>query len=751
MQVFQNRPLALGCALLTIVSALVYPLETVTKLLLLILSVIIGAVIVIDAIRRRTCGAACATSILCIVCICAALVGSLLFFDTDVKRYQEKDGKTVAVEGVVLDRIRVTPGESIFLIQSEELDGTNAKKKLLLRCEYLSSLQIGDRFRLTGTVVRPQKALGQREDLSVYSEGAIGILSCASHDDCSIFDEEYRSVRFKIANCNNQLSDRLRRNIGGEEGNLASALLLGNRDTLSSDTALAFRRSGVSHLLALSGLHISILIGFFELIFRKFYIPKKIRAILIPILAVGYLFLTGCAVSTLRAVLMLCVLYLAFLFGEAYDSITSIFTVLAFILLISPYAILDVSMWLSFLASLGILLFVPALAEFLRKLELYKYCSRFTRRCIWGCSTAIAVGLFANSMILIPSAIFFGSTSLFSVPFTLILSPFLSLILFVCALSLGFPWATPIHTLASFLLKGMERSVALCSRIPNGTVLLDGPIAILILILLFVALTVCAVCRIQKKRWLLLPIFLSAAVLFVGYADVLPKKNGVHVSYLTSAGENESVLISYGKTCTLVDISDGSLAEIPNILDELEELRCTELDTLILTHAHPKVTAYLNVLSSYILIRNIILPNPVSEEEAAIWGRIEQEAVSHGITVFYGNKAAPNVEILFMGRPASDTVEKPVWFALRIKETVLSYIGQGALESDLRSEAVHLLYSSDIAILGEHGRQAVTPAHLPRNLPCSLLIYSSYEVAAAYPPVDALKQTSVGSYRFFCK
>ncbi len=751
MQIFRNRPLALSCAVLAIVAALIYPLGTLFKILLLILFFLLGLLMVIRASLRHACGARDATLILCLAFACAAIVGSLLFFDVDVRSYQEKEGESVTAEGFVLDHIRTSPGDSVFLIQTEKLDGINTQKKILLKCDYLSSLQVGDRFRLTGTVVRPEKSLDKREDMSVYSDGAIGILTCARQEDCSILDGKRHFFKARIAEYNGRLSDRLQQNIGGESGALASAFLLGNRDALSGDTTLAFRRSGVSHLLALSGLHISILIGFLELFFRKLYIPKRIRAILIPFFAVAYLLLTGCAVSTLRAILMLCVLYLAFLFGEAYDSVTSIFTVLALILLASPYAILDVSMWLSFLASLGILIFLPALAEFLRKLELYKYLSRFWRKCIWGISTAVAVGLFANAMILIPSAIFFGSTSLFSVPLTLLLSPLLSLVLFISAVSLIFPWATPIHAVSTILLKLLVVAVDKCSRIPNATVFLNGTFTILLLILLFVALTVCSVCHIQKKRWLLLPILLSGAVLFAGYADKIPKKEGVQVSYMISEHGNESIFFSYGKTCTLVDISDGSLTEIPDILEELERLRCTELDTLVLTHVHPKMTAYLYVLSSNILIRNLLLPMPLSEQEAAIASRIAEEATLHGIAVSYGNGQAPNVEILSMGRADSNGIESSVWFALRVRDTVLTYIGQGALESDRRSEAVNLLYSSDVAILGEHGAKSTEKTRLPSNLPCSVLIYSSYEIAAAYPPSNALKETHVGPYRFFCK
>ena len=165
-----------------------------------------------------------------------------------------------------------------------------------------------------------------------------------------------------------------------------------------------------------------ILIGFAELLLRKMRLPKLVRSILIPLLALGYLCLTGFSLSTVRAVLMACVLYLAFLSRARYDSFTALCAALMLILFVTPYAVWDLSLWMSFLAAAAIVIFSPACQKFLEERKQNWRLPMWCFSPVRGFLTALFVGVIANLGLLLLSAVTFGELSILSVPVTMLLS-----------------------------------------------------------------------------------------------------------------------------------------------------------------------------------------------------------------------------------------------------------------------------------------------------------------------------------------
>ena len=94
-------------------------------------------------------------------------------------------------------------------------------------------------------------------------------------------------------------------NSDAETGGLLGAILLGDRTYLSGQTSLDFSRIGISHVLALSGMHLAILILGIEKLLSLIGISKKARYIITIILTLAYVALTGFSVSVVRAGIML--------------------------------------------------------------------------------------------------------------------------------------------------------------------------------------------------------------------------------------------------------------------------------------------------------------------------------------------------------------------------------------------------------------------------------------------------------------
>lgn len=141
---------------------------------------------------------------------------------------------------------------------------------------------------------------------------------------------------------------------------LLSALLLGNRAGVPPEEQMLFRQSGSLHVLALSGMHASILFGVASFLL-SWVADRRWRTAAGAALLLPYLFLAGASPSLTRAVIMLAAGALGFILDRDARTLNLLSLAAAVILLLDPAAAADLSFQLSFLALLGILLAGPAL------------------------------------------------------------------------------------------------------------------------------------------------------------------------------------------------------------------------------------------------------------------------------------------------------------------------------------------------------------------------------------------------------
>lgn len=160
------------------------------------------------------------------------------------------------------------------------------------------------------------------------------------------------ALRFVLLRIRNALARSLQRWMPTEEGSLEAAMLLAEKRGLSSALQDSFRAAGVSHLLAVSGLHVALLCGIFSFGYRRrFWRPLiLVRAGLV----VCYMLLTGMPISVIRAGLVFLLSLLGDFFLQPPDPLTSTGVVAVIIGLQNAYAPCDVGFQLSFCAVLGV-------------------------------------------------------------------------------------------------------------------------------------------------------------------------------------------------------------------------------------------------------------------------------------------------------------------------------------------------------------------------------------------------------------
>jgi len=151
----------------------------------------------------------------------------------------------------------------------------------------------------------------------------------------------------------------------GEELAIGKALLLGNRDDLSSATKDTFTRSGTMHILAVSGLHVGILFllvnSLFQFLQRRLSFPQFLTPFFILAVIWVFAFLTGGKASVIRAAFMFSLFSIGLHFFRNTHSFNILSATAVVMLLIKPTYLMDVGFQLSFSAVAGILLIFPIL------------------------------------------------------------------------------------------------------------------------------------------------------------------------------------------------------------------------------------------------------------------------------------------------------------------------------------------------------------------------------------------------------
>ena len=156
----------------------------------------------------------------------------------------------------------------------------------------------------------------------------------------------------------------LRRTLPQEEGDLLAALCLGQRDTLSPTIDDAFRQSGLSHLLVVSGLHLSMIAVALRALLRRIGVGYRTAAALTIPLVWSFAGMVGSGPSVLRAAVMGTVWLVGFLVYRRHNGLNAWGLAAAVLLLADPYRLSHIGFQLSFAATAGVLCIAPRLCHY---------------------------------------------------------------------------------------------------------------------------------------------------------------------------------------------------------------------------------------------------------------------------------------------------------------------------------------------------------------------------------------------------
>ncbi len=262
------------------------------------------------------------------------------------------------------------------------------------------------------------------------------------------------------------LRDGFERNLSPPQCALFRALILGERQAIDYRSREAFNRSGLGHMLAVSGLHIGLVawvsFALFRWILSRSYRlslqvdVRKLAAGLACVPVVGYACLAGLHVSTQRAMIMALVFLFSMILGREKEVWSSLALAALLILALTPDALFSISFQLSFAAVIGILWLTPPI---LKRIPVHPPVDG-GRASLWNRITMHLAGLTAlnlsATLFLLPVIMhYFHRVSLVTVPANLTVVPILGLVVIPSGLIFAAVLPFSMQAAAFFLLPGI--------------------------------------------------------------------------------------------------------------------------------------------------------------------------------------------------------------------------------------------------------------------------------------------------------
>ena len=514
------------------------------------------------------------------------------------------DGTDLTIEGVVARRPENRDQGLRLTVQADRVFGTGrpvsvAGRVLVTVGSGLPACTTGDRIRFMARLKepRPYGLPGEFDYRRFLALRGIGVTAfVAEGKDIVLLETAARpSLERRI----DLLADRIGKGIDAAlpqpEAGILRALLIGDMGKVPQGIKDAYSRTGVNHILSISGFHVGIVaLMLLHLLFAACrlvpflllhgWVRRGLGVTVLPAI-LFYLLLSGSAPATVRSVVMLAAYGLALLLERETDPINALMLAALVILGLEPPALFDLSFQFSFLALWGIIVLTPLFMRPWSSLG-KGVCYRLLQLLMASAAATLAT--------LLPVAYYFhqaSATGLISnfliIPlmgYGAVLAGFVALPLLVASP----PLALPFLHLAGFMIHLSNWLIGYLDRLPLLPRFAPDRLQLGLFFLAMVAITF-----VRRPGWR----FGATGVLLAGIfgAALLPgvRPAGAFSILFLSVGQGESTLLTFPDGKTMLIDGGGSFRETVHDVGErlvapaLWELGVRNIDYLVLSHPHP--------------------------------------------------------------------------------------------------------------------------------------------------------------------
>ena len=454
------------------------------------------------------------------------------------------DGETVEIVGKVVD---YTESDRSAVTVSGRVNGIRTKVLV-----YISGFSgdLGDEVRLFARVSKLGDSPFFRSREYYLPDGVLLTASAAGGFEVT---PSSRSLFDLLRGYSTRVSLEIRKNVGGESGELLAAMVTGDRTAFSDGLRLKLNRAGVGHLAAVSGLQVSIVALAVMLFMRKLRASRLFSAAVTEACVAAFIVFSGLRVSAIRAGIMMTVAILSTIAKRRSDPLNTICLCGLLMTVWNPYSAADSSLVLSLSGVFGVAVMSPAVARaFSLRLKIVKSLAASLCACA---ATAPFIMLYFNELSIVSPL-----TNLFAIP--------------VCALALmlGMVYALTgcavpgIARFAGFLVGTVIRASGAVSQhrftyIPLGS-------NILVFSAAFAAATVIAIYLLthRSRFTAFCAVLCAAAVICVYGAQSIITQNNIYLTAL-SRNSDHALVLRKGAECIIIDFDGGMAGGVETVIE----------------------------------------------------------------------------------------------------------------------------------------------------------------------------------------
>ena len=654
------------------------------------------------------------------------------------------DGEAVSLTVIASDYSYATDFGQAFDGRTE-LEG----KSYPVKCYLNDDKQIAPGDVIEGTFRLRYTADGGKQE-PTYHQGK-GIFLLAYEKEAEIAGKAKLKLTDHAAILRQKILNRIDTVFSSDTSSFAKALLLGDGTDLTYAQNRAFQVSGIRHIVAVSGLHVSIL---FALIYLAFGRNRVWNALIgVPLLIV-FAAIAGFTPSIVRACIMQCLILLALLINKEYDPPTALAFAVLVILGINPRAITSVSFQLSFGCMIGIFAFSEPLRQYILSFGKLKEKSKgksFKAKVIRWLTGSVAVTLSAMVVTTPLCAIYFGMISLVGILANLLTLWVVSFIFYGIMLScLLSPFFLPLGKLIAWLIAWPIRYVTgistLLAGFPLAAVYTDSVYIVLWLLISYVLLAFFL--KRRKQPGILAAGILGMLVVCTALSWIEPRLDDTRVSVI-DVGQGQSILLQSGNEHYLVDCG-GTYANqtADTVANFLLSQGVFQLDGLILTHYDADHAGSMMDLLTVVDADRIYMPD--NQDSNGIRECIETEYSDK--IAWIANQTKWEIQhgniMLFPAKPAVNDNESSVCVLFQSGNYDILITGDrsSAGERSLLSEAqIPVL---ELLVAGHHGSHNATSLELlMATKPKAVVISVGQNNSYGHPREELLDRLS----RFHCE
>lgn len=664
-----------------------------------------------------------------------------------------------------------------YKIETEKINNIKLKKKFILLTKN-KEIEYGNKIKLEGTYIKPSKSRNYRDfDYSNYlkTENIYGTIE--QNGKIELIKEKNINYLFiNLYKVKNKIIKNINNKFPEETRGVFLGILLGDKNSIEEDVRQNFADSSLSHILAVSGTHISYVVICISVLFKKLKLNKNIRKVLTSLVLFMYLYLVDFSASATRAVIMSNIVILQMLFYRKQDTITTIAFSSIIILINNPYAILNIGFLLSYGGTIGIILFVNKISIESKEDFFQRFKSYLKDICI--------VTISAQTIIM-PIIIYYFNTISFTfiisnIIASLVIGPIIMIGLVIIAISFfKIPIISLIIRFYNILIVILVKTADIISKIPISKIYLKTPTTLEIIFYYSVVFLIALLIYIKKsnrkfiKKTIQIDIYnlknffinnRNKVLIFISIVSLIsitsikiPKE--LKINFI-DVGQGDSCLITTPQNKKIIVDSGGSESYdvgknvlLPYLLDK----RITKIDYIMISHFDTDHCKGFEYVLENIKVKNVIISkqSETSENFKQIMKIIRKKRINL-IVVQKGSKIKiDNFTTVDIISPQSENIadnmnDNSIVAKFEAYNFSILFTGDASekIEKELIKEKINL--KSDILKVSHHGSKTGTSEEFLKSVkPKIALIGVGENNKFGHPTEDVIKRLTENKVKIY--